>query len=447
MGPGWTEAELVAVRAVNWLVALRFLAGAGPLPAELALGLVAQMRVMGMVLAEAAALLLLSRALAFLPESSQWQKVAQAKLGPALAAWARPASPAAVLDAAAAVRACQWGALALWLARRAGLELPGVAEALAPLARLCRAAAPPWGPGGKHLAWGGEPARSVLALDHPPVNPFTAAANLAALVLEDPDLRAGRHLDQTAYWLLGPAAAEALRRLAGGRPPAAGELAGAGLAWFCAASRGRRVAVWLRTTPQPAQALAMSLCLDGQGVIVPPGPAASGPLAGHLASRAASSTLCLDQTEPEAAAVELEGLEVTEGHAFLAASHLGYRGPEGMVRLRRRVHLDVKAGVVNLVDQIAAEDEHLCEVFLHLPPGAELEPQGDGTWLARGPWGKVLIRPEPKAQAEVITGRSSPPLGWRAVAPGRVEPAPTLRVFAPVVGQARLTTAFILTVA
>jgi hypothetical protein len=207
------------------------------------------------------------------------------------------------------------------------------------------------------------------------------------------------------------------------------------------------VAVWLCTAPRPAQALALSLCLDGRGLIVPPGPAASGPLAGHLASRAAASALCLDQGEPQPAAVELEGLEVTGGHAFLAASHPGYRGPEGTVRLRRRVHLDLKAGVVNLVDQIAAREEHLCEVFLHLPPGAELEPQGDGTWLARGPWGKVLVHPEPKARAEVVSGRSSPPLGWRAVAPGRVEAAPSLRVWAPVVGSARLTTAFILTVA
>ncbi len=488
MGPGWADEQATAIRVVNWLWCLRFLDDPATLPPETLLELLVQMQVAGQLLAEAlrsasgpaplqagpaAALLHLGRGLGFLPEAAAWLDLGAARLGPALRSWSRssasspsppppssapspPMPPPAMATTWAPVM-LEWGGLGLWLAQKAGLAPEGVVAGLRTLGPLVRAMAPPWGAG---LAWGWSPAVSVLGLDQGRVDPATGAANLAAVLLTDPDLRAGRVMDERLYWLYGRPAAEQLRQLAGGAPPPAQELPPAGLAVLCGRTAGRRVSLWLRTAPHKAdppagsvwsaQALALGLCLDGRGLLVPPGPAGSGPLARHLSSRAAFNAVRLDGAEPRGGAVVLEALEEDERSAFVAASYDGYAHLPDPVRLRRRLFLDKTAGLVQVVDQVQAEGEHDCEVLFHLPAGCQVEQAGGGALWLGGPWGRVLMRPEPKAAVEVVIGRSKPPLGWLAGqggvggGGGEVQAAPVVRLYARVVGSARLTTSLVL---
>jgi hypothetical protein len=107
------------------------------------------------------------------------------------------------------------------------------------------------------------------------------------------------------------------------------------------------------------------------------------------------------------------------------------------------VYLDAPAGLVTVVDQVQGSGQHQCEVLFHLPAGSRARAGAGGVELT-GPWGRALFTPDPKARVEVVSGRDQPPLGWQSLAGGRVGPAPVVRVWAPVVGSARLTNVFAL---
>lgn len=468
MGPGWADEQAIAIRMLNWLWCLRFLNDPALVPQDTVVSLVLQMQVAGQMLAEAlsaspepaplqagpaGALLHLGRSLSFLPEAAGWLQTGAARLGPALAAWSRPGAPLATSWAPVML---EWGGLSLWLAMKSEQEQPaGLVVGLRALGPVVRAMAPPWGTGGPGLNWGWSPAASVLGLDQGRVDPASGAANLAGMLLTDPDLRAGRVLDERLYWLYGKPAYEKLRQLAGGGPPPTQNLAAADLAVLSNQAKGRRVSLWLRIAPQiretvslpvwQAQSLSMGLCLDGHGLLVTPGPAGTGPLAAHLAARAAFNAVCIDGLEPQGGVVSLEALEEDGRGAFVAASFDGYAHLEDPVNLRRRLFIDKNAALVQVVDQVQAEGEHDFEAFFHLPPEAEVGQSGDNAFVISGPWGSVLLRPDQKASVEVVSGRSNPPLGWLADEAGRVKAAPVVRLHARVVGSARLTTSLAFT--
>ncbi len=456
MGPGWAMSGALAARALNWLFALRLLDDAMATEDESGLDLVLHLRLLAMVLAEqaraggglaapaAAALLFLGRCLCFLPEAEDWREAGRLALGPALAAWQEPDNG----TPGQALAACACGGLGVWLGGRSGLELPAAVAGLRPLAELCRSLAPPWGPGPgwsqplgpPALGWGGAE----------PGDGAREAANLAALLLSEPGLRAARELDLGLLLLMGPQAPERLRALAGGGDPAPCDHPGAGLTTLCARVAGRRLQVCLRTGPRggqgpvpAAEALALTLALDGRWLLEPPGPGGTGPLSSHLASRWAQSAAVVDEGEAGPGRVEIEGLEGGAERAFLAAAFDGYAALDDPVRLRRRVFVDGRAGMVDLVDQVQAAGEHELTVLLRLPAEAEVTPGPDG--LAVSGWfGKALIRPDPKAQVGVVRGRSDPPLGWRDGGRGNVEPVPVIVQRARTVGSARLTTVIVL---
>jgi|GEM_PF-7069913 len=461
MGPAWTTPELLALRAVNWLWGLRFLAPLASLdPDQLGrvlvhLDVIAQTLTQALAdqgsearpegAAPATALMHLGRALACLPEAAGWLEAGARGLGPALLAWDRPGPrrPTAALAAA-----CEWGGLGLWAGGGAGVELPGVVGGLTKLAAACRALAPPWGAG---TYWGWCAGAPVLGFAPLPESPFTGPANLAALLLNEPDLRARRELDERLFWLFGPGAAERLRQLAGGRDPRPLELPGAGLALACGRSQGRRLGLALRLGADDpgdqqaaAEALDLVLTLEGRGVLVPPGPAGSGPLDGHLRQRAAHNAPRLDESEPQPGVVSLEALEAGADHLFLAASQEDHPGSADQAGLRRRVYADLKRGIVDVIDQVQAPGQHLVEVCFRLSPGTQVRALEDGLLALAGPWGRGLLRPEPTAKASLLQGRSQPPLGWRAAELGQVEPAPVVRARALVEDAARLTTALLL---
>lgn len=461
LGPGWASGALLAIRAANWLWGMRFLAtpaglagldaARGPLPLALL-----HLRLTGLVLAQeldagraeastaavepvaaASALLHLGRCLPCLPEAGAWWEAGRLGLGEALAAWTRPGQTEGARPWAEAVAAAEWGGLGLWLGSAAGAQMPGVVEGVRRLAGLGRSLAPPWGGGS---LWGWSTHAPVLGLDPRPEKAAGGAANLAACLLSAPELRAGRELDERLYWTLGPEAGEKLRQLAGGPVPGAGDWPGAGLVGLCASGAGRKAGIHLNASASPALALALDLHLEGRPLLAPPGPAGKGPLGPYLAGRSAHNAVLIDRREPSPGGrVVLEALEQGPRHLFLAASYDGYAGLKDPVHLRRRVFLDLESGLVNLVDQVQAEGQHVCEVLFHLPPETRVEPAGQGSFMLSGPFGQALFKPEPKAKVTLVTGRSNPPLGWQALDLGRVVPAPVLRLRAAVVGNVRLT--------
>lgn len=450
MGPAWQDTATLAARAGNWLWGLRFLERHLTMEARLAPSVVLHLGLLGQLLAQAletpgqaagpsraaaaGALLLLGCALPFLPEAEAWRSQGGTALGPALLETWRQGP---CLASAEAAMACEWGGLGLWTGGLHQVEMPELVAGLRKLAELCRVLSPPWGSG---PYWGWTPAAPVLGFQGSSESPFSAPANLASVLLTDPELRTLRRLDERLYWIHGPEAADKLRLLAGGRPPQALEAPGPGLAMLGAVMAGRKVGVALCLGPQPASALALGLSLDGLGLIVPPGPAGNGPLGPHLAARAAHNAARMDELEPQAGEVVLESLESGPRHRFLAASFHGYTHLADPVVLRRRVYLDLAKGLVNLVDQVQANGQHLCELFFRLPAGSQVQVREDGSVLLQGQFGQAVLRPDPKAQVSLFLGRSNPTLGWAATRLGQVVPAPVLRVRALVEGNARLST-------
>ena len=174
LGLGWSRPDWPALRAVNWLFALRFLAEQGRVDHKAVVRCVLHLQITGLVLEQslnskkgayapgdapaAGALLFLAVALAFLPGSKAWLKLGCSALGPSLQAWSRDEGPkpSGRLHPAAA---CQWGGLGLWLGMKHNLKLPRAVAGLRQLAAACRAMAPPWG-GRLHLG-PGPPGRGV----------------------------------------------------------------------------------------------------------------------------------------------------------------------------------------------------------------------------------------------------------------------------------------------
>ena len=216
MGPGWMDTTTVAVRAMNWLAALRLMDRVAGVKPDITVEAVLHLRVMGLILSHqlkdlhqepqpvdvgpAAALLFLGHVLNFLPEAPKWMTLGRQRLGPALAAWSKTGLYIPDASPAEAAAAAEWGCLGLWLSLRGKIEVPGLVGGLRKLVWLCRTSAPPYGAG---LGWGWTTASPVLDFDKGRMDPYTGIANLAAVLLNEPDLRAGRILDERLFWLWG----------------------------------------------------------------------------------------------------------------------------------------------------------------------------------------------------------------------------------------------------
>ncbi|MBU2488493.1 MAG: hypothetical protein KKA60_03785, partial [Proteobacteria bacterium] len=70
------------------------------------------------------------------------------------------------------------------------------------------------------------------------------------------------------------------------------------------------------------------------------------------------------------------------------------------VRLRRRIHLDVKRRTLTLVDQIAGHLEHNLARRFFLPAGSRVEQGALGELLLSGEFGLVKAFAEPRCQVE-----------------------------------------------
>ena len=461
MNWGWLKISHLAIRALNWIWALRFLGDLAVLKSETVMLVILQLRVIGQVLtqdlqskrgilgpddaASAGALLFLGRGMGFLPDSPRWLKLGRNSLCPAIASYSRARENSRIVPTAQVQQAADWAGLSLWLAKHNDIQLPGLEEGLTDLALFCRASAPPWGAG---LTWDWSPGGALMELDGAPVDPFTQSANLAAVLLDNPDLRAMRVLDERLFWLFGPRVGEVLRQLAGGAGLGSLDLAAAGLSGLAAVCNERHLTVWLRTAPRDPggpdenghDALSLAVAVDGHPFLVTPGPGGSGPLSPYLHSRAAHNAMVVDERDPRGGVVKLEGLESSGLQGFCVASYDGYSSQDGPLEIRRRVFLDATAGIINLVDQINSLGQHVCELFFHLPPTAQIEREPGGCIVLSGSFGQAWLRPDANAEVRIARGRSHPQMGWMALEPGEITAAPVVALRVAVEGNARITT-------
>ena len=367
--------------------------------------------------------------------------------GPCLAVWSRADKPRPTSLAAAI---CQWAVLALWLSRKAGCDAPGLEDALTPVALFCRAEAPPWGGGG---GWGFSHLWPVLDLNGACAAAEAHAwpANMAAMLLEDADLRADRNMHEPLYWFCGPETPARLRSLANIKAPRAVDSPCLGATALCLNSAGRRAQVLLRSSPRPghgdsvhqAESLSFSLSLDLHPVVISPGVVLGGPMEPFTKSRRSGNGPLVDGLEPKSGGVVLEGLEQKDSHAFVSATFDGYKYLADPVVLRRRLHIDASRGVLNIVDQLDSKQSHTVEINLLLDADSDAQQTKDGLWVVCGAFGVALVRPEPRATCELVRGRGDPALGWAASPTGDVVPAPVLHIACQVVGQASLTTSIV----
>lgn len=462
MGPGWHSGALTAIRSVNWILALRLVENISRMEPAVTAQAVLDLRVAGMVLSteleaqiepgldflgHACALMFLGRCLSILPESGGWLKQGASAAGPCLAAWARADITRPTAMAAAY---CQWAVLALWLAGKAGCDTPGLEDALPPVAAFCRTAAPPWGGA---VSWGFSSLWPVLDLDGACslAEAHAWPANMAAILLRDSELRADRQMYEPLYWLCGPETPSKLRNLANLKGPEAMDAPCLGNTNLCSNSANRRVQLSLRSSPRnkqapdqrQAEALSFGLMIDGSPIVISSGVIPGGPMESLIKVRRANNGPVIDGAESRDGSVILEGLEQTTNHAFVSATYDGYKHLADPVALRRRLHIDAARGVLNIVDQMDSRQSHTMEINLLLAAEADTQQADEGLWAVCGAFGIVLVRPEPKAQCELVRGRSDPALGWVATAAGEVVPASVLRIYCRVMGQASMTTSIV----
>ncbi len=462
MGPGWQDGALVALRVVNWLLGLRLVQNISHMEAAVIAQAVLDLRVAGMVLSSeleaqtepsldllghGCALMFLGRCLSMLEESGQWLKQGAAAVGPCLACWSRADKPRPTALAAAI---CQWAVLALWLSRKAGCDVPGLEDALPPVALFCRADAPPWG-GGR--GWGFSHLWPVLDFGGAcsAAEAHAWPANMAAMLLGDADLRADRNMYEPLYWFCGPETPARLRSLANIKAPQAVDSPCLGATALCLNSAGRRSRVMLRSSPRrgqglmehQAEALSFGLLLDQAPVVISPGVVLGGPMESFNKSRRSGNGPVVDGLEPKSGGIVLEGMEQTGSHAFVSATFDGYKYLADPVIMRRRLHIDASRGVLNIVDQLDSKVVHTVEINLMLAADSDAHQTEDGLWVVCGVFGIVLVRPEPRATCELVRGRGDPALGWAASETGDVVPAPVLRIVCQTVGQASLTTSIV----
>lgn len=442
-GVGWQDQRLIACRIINLLFALRFI-NHKLLPdvcADCLLHLYLAAQVLAQQLSEspeagpmqaepAAALIMLGLACDFMQESETWLEQGSSRLGPALTSLglSQQNFSAAYLNSA-----LQSACLVQWLALPRQLALPQLMAGITKLAPLVRALAPPWADDGQLNNYG------PLNFASTPLS--GEAANLAALLLSAPDLRGPRRMSELVFWLLGETAFASLRQLAGGVAPGAIDIPQAGMSGLCTRWRYHSLGVWLITAPRNGgekvdwplnHGLGLCLFRQGRPLLMAPAKVNKGPLAKFTLSRQAMNALLLDEKAPAMGLVEVESLEQKQGQFFMAASFSGYAG----VMLRRRIFLDEP--VINIVDQIHASGQHLCQVYFHFPPQALVVPAPRGGFIIELNEEKWWFKSDPRAQVNLVQGQANPPLGWALSIGNSMLPSPTIVLQAQTVGSTRL---------
>ena len=447
----WQDNSIVATRAINLLFVIRFLDNPDKMPPQLCVDLLLHLNIMGQMMHPglnngagayervlvACALMYLGLSFDFLPTANAWWPQGCAAMGPALTDFQNELHSMAQAHAA-----LEAAGLSLWLGRKQNAPLPGLLAASRDMAIKLRAVAPPW------VDERFTRQQPLLEFSQDPTP--GQEANLAALLLSDPELRGPRQSGELLFWLLGPQVKENLRQLAGGPDPGALNINTCGLTTLSTPLAGRRLSAWLVSAPQPnsqditRHALALALFRQGRPLLTAPLLLDKGPLAQFTRSRSAANTMVVDGEEAQGGAVSLDGLDEQTSYLFMAASYSGYLHLPDPVMLRRRVFIDKSAKLINIIDQIQAKNQHAAVIYFHFPPGALVQKGPKGGYLINIYNEKWWFKSEARAQTSLVSGQATPPLGWTVGPEKSLLPSPTICVSIQTIGSARLSCSLVL---
>ncbi|WIM06127.1 MAG: heparinase II/III family protein [Candidatus Nitricoxidivorans perseverans] len=135
-----------------------------------------------------------------------------------------------------------------------------------------------------------------------------------------------------------------------------------------------------------------------------------------------------------------------DGNRFvMEASHDGYLRLADPVRHFRRLTVDRSLLEVLVEDWLDCAKPHECCLHWHFSPECRVEKTGEG-WLAQRETGSLHVHPARNLSvAEVVTGRSAPPLGWYSGRFYEYKPTSTLVFKATLAPAEVIATRFVLT--
>jgi hypothetical protein len=107
----------------------------------------------------------------------------------------------------------------------------------------------------------------------------------------------------------------------------------------------------------------------------------------------------------------------TADEIVLSGSHDGFRRPGTALRSRRKITLQRKSGVIEVVDEVEGRGSHLVESVIRLSPGTEAEAIKDETVVVRFDRGIVRFDFDGAASLAIDQGWVSPRYGVRERAP------------------------------
>jgi len=457
LGPNWTSALEVALRAVTWLWVHSLLLSSEALSPRVNAQIVAALRQAGEriashlsytyspnthLLGEALGLLYLGAALPELSDARRWFALGRRLL-------IREARRQFLSDGFHFEHATWYHRFAtdmylhaLLLCARAGQPLPR--PILTRVQQMLECLAALGAGNGAAISMGDEDGGQLLRLAHLPWRDLRDTMALGAAILARADLKPeGSGPAEAVLWLLGAEALASYDRLPASRPPArSATFAGVGLT-IMRNDRGCRLAfdcgqcVDSESAHNHADALSLQMCSSKGPMLVDPGTYTySGPRAWRHFFRGTSAhnTVLIDgrgQAQPNGpfawravGSVRRRQSCSNPGFDFAEGDYHHHRRAGG-VRHTRRV-LYVKPDYWIVADVIAGHGAHELEWWFHFPP-CDARLDDAGRCSAETPGGPLMIVPVAAgADARIVKGASDPIQGWVSEAFEHKAAAPAL---------------------
>jgi uncharacterized heparinase superfamily protein len=120
---------------------------------------------------------------------------------------------------------------------------------------------------------------------------------------------------------------------------------------------------------------------------------------------------------PAHARYRVEEWRQTADEIVVSGSHDGFRRPGAPVRCRRRITLQRKSGVIEIIDELEGSGSHLVESMIHLSPATEAEAIEDQAVVVRFDRGVMRFEFSGAVSLIVDQGWVSPEYGVRQRAP------------------------------
>jgi glycosyltransferase involved in cell wall biosynthesis len=457
LGPNWTSALEVALRAITWLWVHSLLLSSEALSPRVNAQIVAALRQAGEriahhlsytyspnthLLGEALGLLYLGAMLPELSEARRWLALGRRLL-------IQEARRQFLSDGFHFEHATWYHRFAtdmylhaLLLCERAGQPLPG--STVARVQKMLECLAALGARDGAVISMGDEDGGQLLPLAHLPSRDFRDTMALGAAVFARSDLKPeGSEPAEAVLWLLGAQALAGYDRLATGAPRVASvTLPALGLA-IMRSGGGPRLAFDCgqcadgESAHNHADALSLQMCSAKGPMLVDPGTYTySGPRRWRHFFRGTSAhnTLLIDgrgQALPngpfawQAVGSIRRGQSCSNPGFDFAEGGYRHHCRAGGVRHTRRV-LHVKPDYWVVCDIVTGHGEHELEWWFHFPP-CDAALDDIGRCVAETPGGPLIIVPlAASAEARMVKGSTDPIQGWVSEAFERKAEAPAL---------------------